>query len=569
MKKLTYLVYISFLLFHNTFNAQVGIGNTSPDALLDITAKNSLSPNSNDGLLIPRLDRFPSVNPGVNQNAMLIFLNNNLTGVNINGTPRDYLLGYYYWDNIRVNWIKISTGNGWVLEGNNNAVSGTHFIGTTNNEEVDFRVNTKLVARLTELGQLELQSDKRSTFIGFEAGENYNPLGVGTEDNVYVGYQSGKATNSGGDNVAVGSSSLSTNTSGSFNTAVGSNALLDNTTGINNTAIGSGALEKTLGSGNIAIGSGAGEANIDGSNNVILGFDANLDSSNIQNTVAIGLSSRVGGNDAIAIGSNANSSKINTVAIGVNSVARSNGSIAIGGDTNSDSDSSLAIGNNTRIIRNSSNSTAIGINSEIIGGSINSTLIGNQSSITNDTKNSISFGNKNILGGGTNNSIAIGNEIRIDNGKRNAVGIGFQASPTKSNQIRLGGNSVKEVLTSGRVIANSFLATGSNTSYADYVFENYFDGYSKIKSDYKFLTIEEAELFVRKNGHLPGVKSYKEVMKGGFNLDLTDATIKNLEKIEEQFLYITELKKEIKNQDKKIELLDQRFKALEQLIKKE
>jgi len=77
--------------------AQVGIGNTDPKASLDITASNTATPSSTDGILIPKIDNFPATNPGTDQNGMLVFV----TG---NGTPTK---GFYYWDNPLTSWVDV------------------------------------------------------------------------------------------------------------------------------------------------------------------------------------------------------------------------------------------------------------------------------------------------------------------------------------------------------------------------------------------------------------------------------------------------------------------------------
>ncbi|WP_204344840.1 beta strand repeat-containing protein [Psychroserpens algicola] len=77
--------------------AQVGVGNTDPKATLDVSASNLASPTNADGILIPRIDNFPTTNPTVDQDGMMVFV----TG---NGTPTK---GFYYWDNGATSWITV------------------------------------------------------------------------------------------------------------------------------------------------------------------------------------------------------------------------------------------------------------------------------------------------------------------------------------------------------------------------------------------------------------------------------------------------------------------------------
>ncbi|WP_186991923.1 hypothetical protein [Constantimarinum furrinae] len=77
--------------------AQVGIGNTEPQATLDITATNAATPSNEDGILIPRIDDFPSPPPTESQDGMMVFA----TG---NGSPTK---GFYYWNNTTTTWISV------------------------------------------------------------------------------------------------------------------------------------------------------------------------------------------------------------------------------------------------------------------------------------------------------------------------------------------------------------------------------------------------------------------------------------------------------------------------------
>lgn len=58
------------------FNTQVGINAVNPNASLEIEASNSLSPSNTDGLLVPRINTFPVINPTVNQNGNVSMFDN-------------------------------------------------------------------------------------------------------------------------------------------------------------------------------------------------------------------------------------------------------------------------------------------------------------------------------------------------------------------------------------------------------------------------------------------------------------------------------------------------------------
>lgn len=96
MKKSLFFLLFT-LSFFNSFS-QVGINTTSPNAQLDISSSNQATPSNTDGILIPKIDNFPIVNPTAAQQGMLVYLTT-LVGTN---AP-----GFYYWDNVSVTWIAL------------------------------------------------------------------------------------------------------------------------------------------------------------------------------------------------------------------------------------------------------------------------------------------------------------------------------------------------------------------------------------------------------------------------------------------------------------------------------
>lgn len=89
---------VVFLLSFITYS-QVGIGTSSPQAQLDIVSSSAANPTVIDGLLIPRVEKFPSVNPGLNQHAMMVYLSK-ATGQNPTG--------FYFWNASEAKWETIS-----------------------------------------------------------------------------------------------------------------------------------------------------------------------------------------------------------------------------------------------------------------------------------------------------------------------------------------------------------------------------------------------------------------------------------------------------------------------------
>lgn len=84
---------ITLLLFSATCLGQVGISTTTPNASLDIRSTNQAAPANTDGILIPKVDEFPSTDPTSDQDGMLVFA----TGAG------SVAKGFYFWNQ----------GSGW------------------------------------------------------------------------------------------------------------------------------------------------------------------------------------------------------------------------------------------------------------------------------------------------------------------------------------------------------------------------------------------------------------------------------------------------------------------------
>lgn len=102
-----YLLQLIIIFLSVIGQAQVGIGNSNPKSTLDITATSEVNPSYNDGILIPRINKFPDINPTVEQTGLLVYL----TQTDGNDTK-----GFYYWDNAVPDWIPF--GGEW-LDGEN------------------------------------------------------------------------------------------------------------------------------------------------------------------------------------------------------------------------------------------------------------------------------------------------------------------------------------------------------------------------------------------------------------------------------------------------------------------
>ncbi|MET3539216.1 hypothetical protein [Chryseobacterium limigenitum] len=85
----------------------------------------------------------------------------------------------------------------------------------------------------------------------------------------------------------------------------------------------------------------------------------------------------------------------------------------------------------------------------------------------------------------------------------------------------------------GKIGAREIKVT-MNKPWPDYVFD----------SDHRLQALEELEMFVKENKHLPGIKSAALIKKDN-GIDLGEMLTKHMEKIEEIYLYLIDLKKEV------------------------
>lgn len=616
MERITYVLTVVYFIFTGFAIGQVGINNSNPKAMLHIVATDSANPLQTDGLMLPKISTFPSTNPTSDQLGMIVYLTNNLSGFIVDTTAKNYNSGFYFWDSSKTDWIPFVLNNAWKLSGNNDAVSGTDFIGTTNSEEVDFRVNNKLVTRLTELGQFELMAEDRSVFIGFEAGENYDASSSAEQD-TFIGYNAGTNTTTGRDNTAVGAFALRDNDTGGFNTAIGDEALLsnvngfrntalggasqrnnisgnrntaigfdavrnntngegntgigndamrngngfsnstalgnraginnsgDNTTSIgayslensgsgnNNTAIGAYALRAATNGNNVAVGANAGDNITTGTNNVLIGTNTNATSGSLNNTTAVGYNASARANNTVSIGSNAYASGSDAVAIGDDAGAEDSWAIAIGEFSRATAEDAIALGHRSTVLGH--RGTALGLNADI--------------------------------GAGGSHAVAIG--VNSNALHTRSIAFGPGAVTTADNQLKISNNIFTIDASNSVITAESYVATvGSGTGYADYVFDIYYEGRSDLTTSYKFPTLEEAEKFVKINGHLIGVKSIEDIKDQGMTVNVTEVSLKNLEKLEEQFLYITELNSRLIKTEELLKIHENKLNNLINIVEK-
>ena len=131
--------------------------------------------------------------------------------------------------------------------------------------------------------------------------------------------------------------------------------------------------------------------------------------------------------------------------------------------------------------------------------------------------------------------------------------LGFSTNSTEAMRIVANGNvgigltnPLANLHVDGDVRADGgFFSSNQTIDIPDYVFQKYFIGKSKLNPNYQFSNLSFIENFIKSNHHLPGVKSAATIKEQGF-WDLGEASIINLEKIEELFLHTIEQEKKIK-----------------------
>lgn len=221
-----------------------------------------------------------------------------------------------------------SSAQSWLITGNSGTNPPTNFIGTTDKNALEFKVNNKLAGYLdwraalsnTGFGYQVLGSNNGggNTAFGYQA----NSSNTNGYQNTAIGNTALYANSTGGYNVAVGLAALFTNRGGSSNTAVGQRSMYLNTTGGNNTATGFNSLySNTTGNYNIANGDHAGFDNTTGSTNIFIGQYAGIGSNTASNNICIGSHATInsGGTNSVVIGNSVTTASSNVIILGASS----------------------------------------------------------------------------------------------------------------------------------------------------------------------------------------------------------------------------------------------------------
>ena len=84
---------------------------------------------------------------------------------------------------------------------------------------------------------------------------------------------------------------------------------------------------------------------------------------------------------------------------------------------------------------------------------------------------------------------------------------------------------------------------------------------SEYNKGYSLSRLNEIEVFIKENKHLPGVQSRADIQAKG-SWDVTENVRTNLEKVEELYLHTIEQQKQIESQQKEIDELKALVKVL-------
>jgi len=241
-------------------------------------------------------------------------------------------------------YVDPSASTGWSLKGNAGTDPQDHFMGTTDNNPVVFRVNNQEKMRLDTNGTLSFSGKENSIYMGKGAGqaddatENRNVF-IGDSALYHNGLNASVSTDATG-NTAVGSKSMFYNRTGYKNTAAGSQAMYYNTSGYYNTASGMMALrDNTEGIGNVATGNLSLSENTTGDYNIAVGLSTLQNDDDGKYNTACGRAAlfyNVAGRYNTALGnfsgpySSSYSNLVNTTAIGNNTKVYASNTVRIG-----------------------------------------------------------------------------------------------------------------------------------------------------------------------------------------------------------------------------------------------
>ncbi len=506
MKKNITKLYIAtfFIILSGSAMAQdggVGINTSTPAATLDVVASPNISTRV-DGLIAPRLKgselQTKDALYTAIQDGAIVYVTEAVT-TTTDKTTNVTSIGYYYFDKTQGTvgrWMKIANPAVAAAYQEPWNIQGTSTPSTANTDAI-YQNNIVAIKKQTGIAGVDLD------VLGSIRGGNALVYSSGTTP-VVVGNNSiavGDGNSATGDNTAAfgyqtTSAGVSSFAAGYQNTTKGNYSIVagkGNTLGSGNTAT-SGHASSVFGEVNqvnhiLSFVNGYGNKLVDADGQAGTNFvsgDSNELTGNASWNFVSGRLNKISGITTFTAGSANTVSGNGAVAIGSNLISDNSGQISLGKNNFSFLNAYLTIGNGA----------STSARSNVIAAVVDQT---NATTLANSW---VAIGSNNVVPDRLNNTI----KLRVYGGIQTAA-----------------------------------------STYADYVFEDYFTGHSAIKPGYKFNSLYSVESFVKENHHLPGVTSIKDLEKtsNGYAFDLTQLSTQTLEKVEELYLHTIEQQKQI------------------------
>jgi trimeric autotransporter adhesin len=380
------IVFLLLFFTSNIVEAQVGINTTLPNAQLDIRSSNQASPSNTDGILIPKVNVFPAINPTAAQQGMLVYL------TTTSGTDSP---GFYYWDNATIDWKPIIGTSVGTLD------QSYDFGGAGNGKTI-----------IADAGAVTIEGTDGFVATGTFGSGAIAPSGAGTRMvwNPRKGaFRAGNSVGNEWDDASIGNYSAAfglNNTASatySFASGIGNTASSYSSFATGFNTVASGDLSTTFGYETVASGEGAVAfgSGSDATGYFSTAFGSATLASGIYATT-FGNSTTASGMDSASFGTQTTASAQSSVAFGNQTLANGPNSASFGQQSSASGNVSFSFGQNTGA--NAPYSAAFGYWSNSSGDS--SFVAGRNSSAGGDA--SSCFGESNSALG--NNSFAAGRQ---------------------------------------------------------------------------------------------------------------------------------------------------------------
>lgn len=531
------IILLGTLVISSVAYSQVGINNTAPKATLDVTAKTT-DGTKPEGIIAPRLtgDEIQSGDAQYTaaQTGSIVYATAAATSPSTK-TANITSAGYYYFDGTL--WTKFGSGASAAGTEPLN-VESTNIQATSNTQNIYQNGNLGLgdFSTTNPISKLDVRGSVRA------GGEAFTYLSSSLPASPHLGTVGGNSAAFGYGNTASGIVS--------FATGINTQATGANSTAMGEEAIASGIQSFALGN---AITSSSNLETVFGINNAITTGTSN-------NIVATDALFQVG--DGYQTGPSIPDNALTILKNGYTGIG-----IAGSGATARPTER-LDIGSGSTFFGAGLAGVRIrAINTAAYTGSIatdNVVVADTNGVLKTVTAASVASSLEpwQVQGGTT---AATTNAQNIYQTGNVSIGSSTPIAPFTSNSVTV----TPKLSVAGDVASTGAFYTTTG-KYADYVFEDYYDGVSKIDKDYDFKSLAEVATYIKTYKHLPGVTSIKDILKtkDGYTVNLSELSIQQLEKIEELYLHAIEQEQEIEKQKSEINDLKSRMDKLEQILLK-